>query len=74
MAETTSIVLTFIDASGKNRVIRVDDPKVDLTELQVTTAMAAIIAKNIFEDPAFVSAASAVIVTTTSAPLYTQVP
>jgi len=67
-----SLVLVFLDADGKERQIRVDDPKIDLTPTEVEEAMNTIVAKNIFGGSAFVSAAKAYIITTTTEDIYEQ--
>jgi hypothetical protein len=67
-----TLILVFLDADGKERNIRVDDPRVDVTPSEVETAMNDIVAKNIFAGSAFVSAAKAYIITTTTEEIYEQ--
>ncbi|WP_276661725.1 DUF2922 family protein [Syntrophomonas wolfei] len=40
-----TLVLVFLDAEGKERNIRIDDPRADLTPSEVETAMNSIVAK-----------------------------
>ena len=58
------LYLTFINEEGKKRSITIDDPREDVSDLEVATTMDLIIAKDIFE-PKLVSKDSARIVTTT---------
>ncbi|HHU79692.1 MAG TPA: DUF2922 domain-containing protein [Clostridiales bacterium] len=67
-----TLVLVFLDAEGKERNIRIDDPKSDLEPTEVETAMNSIVSKNIFAGSAFVSAAKAYIITTTTEDIYDQ--
>jgi hypothetical protein len=67
-----TLILVFLDAEGKERNIRVDDPRVDLTPSEVETAMNDIVAKNVFAGSALVSAAKAYIITTTTEEIYEQ--
>ena len=67
-----TLILVFLDADGKERNIRVDDPRVDLTPSEVETAMNDIVAKNVFAGSALVSAAKAYIITTTTEEIYEQ--
>jgi hypothetical protein len=67
-----TLILVFLDADGKERNIRVDDPRIDLTPNEVETAMNDIVAKNVFAGSAFVSAAKAYIITTTTEEIYEQ--
>ena len=67
-----TLVLVFLDTDGKERNIRVDDPRVDLTPSEVETAMNDIVVKNVFAGSAFVSAAKAYIITTTTEEIYEQ--
>ena len=67
-----TLILVFLDADGKERNIRVDDPRVDLTPSEVETAMNDIVAKNVFAGSALVSAAKAYIITTTTEDIYEQ--
>jgi hypothetical protein len=64
--------LVFLDAEGKERNIRVDDPRADLTPTEVEDTMNDIVAKNIFAGSALVSAAKAYIITTTTEEIYEQ--
>ena len=67
-----TLILVFLDAEGKERNIRVDDPRVDLTPSEVETVMNDIVAKNVFAGSALVSAAKAYIITTTTEDIYEQ--
>jgi hypothetical protein len=67
-----TLVLVFLDAEGKERNIRVDDPRADLTPTEVEDTMNDIVDKNIFAGSAFVSAARAYIITTTTEEIYEQ--
>jgi hypothetical protein len=67
-----TLVLVFLDAEGKERNIRVDDPRADLTPTEVEDTMNDIVAKNIFAGSALVSAAKAYIITTTTEEIYEQ--
>lgn len=67
-----TLVLVFLDAEGKERNIRIDDPRPDLEPTDVETAMNSIVAKNIFAGSALVSAAKAYIITTTTEEIYEQ--
>jgi hypothetical protein len=67
-----SLVLVFLDAEGKERTIRVDDPKPELTPSEVEAAMNSIVAKAIFNGSALVSASKAYIITTTTEDIYEQ--
>jgi hypothetical protein len=64
--------MVFLDAEGKERNIRVDDPRLDLTPSEVEEAMNNIVDKNIFAGSALVSAAKAYIITTTTEDIYEQ--
>ncbi|NLU37169.1 MAG: DUF2922 domain-containing protein [Clostridiales bacterium] len=64
--------MVFLDAEGKERNIRVDDPRMDLTPPEVEEAMNNIVDKNIFAGSALVSAAKAYIITTTTEDIYEQ--
>jgi hypothetical protein len=48
MAVTQTLRMTFLNESGNNVSISLDNPKDDLTAAQVQTAMDLIITKNIF--------------------------
>ena len=67
-----TLILVFIDADGKERNIRIDDPRIDLTPSEVETAMNSIVEKNVFAGSALVSAAKAYIITTTTEDIYEQ--
>ena len=67
-----TLVMEFLDAEGKERNIRVDDPRMDLTPPEVEEAMNNIVDKNIFAGSALVSAAKAYIITTTTEDIYEQ--
>ena len=49
MDENKKLVMIFRNSAGKNVTISIDDPKDDLTEEQIKTAMELIIEKNIFK-------------------------
>jgi len=67
-----TLVMVFLDAEGKERNIRVDAPRMDLTPPEVEEAMNNIVDKNIFAGSALVSAAKAYIITTTTEDIYEQ--
>lgn len=48
--ETLVLYLTFINEMGKKRTLSIEDPEETLTESDVSTAMDAIIAADIFEE------------------------
>lgn len=50
--ETRVLEMIFINAGGKKATISVNDPRTDLTETEVRTAMQTIIAKNAFNTTA----------------------
>ena len=66
MDENKKLVMIFRNSAGKNVTISIDDPKDDLTEEQIKTAMELIVEKNVFNknDYALVEAVEAQIVTT----------
>lgn len=66
MDENKKLVMIFRNSAGKNVTISIDDPKDDLTEEQIKTAMGLIVEKNVFKknDYALVEAVEAQIVTT----------
>lgn len=66
MDENKKLVMIFRNSAGKNVTISIDDPKDDLTEEQIKTAMDLIVEKNVFNknDYALVEAVEAQIVTT----------
>ena len=45
---SVSLQLIFKTAGGSRRTLSVEDPKVDLTDAQVQTAMSTILSKNVF--------------------------
>jgi hypothetical protein len=63
------LVLVFLDTEGKERMIKIEDPRSDLTPLEVETAMNAVVAKGIFH---IASASKAYILTTTTQDIYEQ--
>lgn len=46
--EKTRLEMEFLDAADKKFTLRVDNPRIDLTEGEVSTAMASILTHNIF--------------------------
>lgn len=66
MEENKKLVMTFKNEVGKEVSISIEDPKDDLTEQQIKTAMELIVEKNIFKknNYAFVSAVKAEVVNT----------
>jgi len=66
MAVTQTLRMTFLNESGSNVSLSLDNPKDDLTAAQVQTAMDLIITKNIFTSTGgdLVSKASARIIDT----------
>ena len=66
MDENKKLVMIFKNSAGKKVSISIDDPKDDLTEAQIKTAMELIVTKNVFKknDYALVEAVEAQIVTT----------
>ena len=66
MDENKKLVMIFRNSAGKNVTISIDDPKDDLTEEQIKTAMELIVEKNVIKknDYALVEAVEAQIVTT----------
>lgn len=61
-----SLIMTFLNEQNKNISISIDDPREDVTEEEIKTAMETIVAKNIFESKGgnFVKVNGAKIVTT----------
>ena len=49
MEESKKLVMTFKNEVGKEVSISIEDPKDDLTEQQIKTAMELIVEKNIFK-------------------------
>lgn len=66
MEENKKLVMTFKNEVGKEVSISIEDPKDDLTEQQIKTAMELIVEKNIFKknNYAFVSTVKAEVVNT----------
>ena len=66
MDENKKLVMIFKNAAGKKVSISIDDPKDDITEQEIKTAMELIVTKNVFKknDYALVEAVEAQIVTT----------
>lgn len=48
MAATQTLQMTFVNQAGTRTTISLDNPRDNLTEAEVVSAMDAIIAKNIF--------------------------
>jgi hypothetical protein len=69
---TEVLVLQFLDAAGDKRRIKIDDPKDDLNEETVLTAMNTIISLPIFAGPALVSPESAYFVITQTEEIFSQ--
>lgn len=65
--EKTKLEMEFLDSVGKKFLVSLDDPKSDLTPLEVSDAMNAILTFNVFKSPAgdLEVASDARIVTTT---------
>lgn len=70
--ETKVLELIFINASGKKTTISLNDPRENLTALEVEKAMETILAKNVFTSNSgdFAALSSARIVSRTVSPLY----
>lgn len=66
MDENKKLVMIFKNSAGKKVSISIDDPKDDITEQEIKTAMELIVTKNVFKknDYALVEAVEAQIVTT----------
>lgn len=66
MDENKKLVMIFKNSADKKVTISIEDPKDDLTEAQIKSAMDTIVAKNVFKknDYALVEAVEAQIVTT----------
>ena len=66
MDENKKLVMIFKNSADKKVTISIEDPKDDLTEEQIKSAMDTIVAKNVFKknDYALVEAVEAQIVTT----------
>ncbi len=69
--ETTKLEMEFLDEGNKKFTIRLDSPRADITDEEVSTVMASILTHNIFTSNALnlVSANEARIITTTVNPL-----
>ncbi len=65
--DKTKLEMEFLDEADKKFTIRVDKPRIDLTDEEVSTAMASILTHNIFLSGTLdlISASDARIVTTT---------
>lgn len=50
--ETKVLELIFINASGKKVTLSLNDPREDLTEIEVKDVMESIVAKNVFNSTA----------------------
>lgn len=48
METTKRLVMTFADEDGKKISLSVDDPREDLTEIEIKEAMDIVLSKNIF--------------------------
>ncbi|TYO92296.1 DUF2922 domain-containing protein [Desulfallas thermosapovorans] len=72
MAATQTLQMTFVTQAGTRTTISLDNPRDDLTEAEVVSAMDEIIAKNIFNTSGgdLVSKHSAQIVDRTVSVLY----
>ena len=70
--DNIALVLVFLDALGKKREMRLDEPRVDVNETEIMATMNLIITKNIFGGDALVSAEGAYIVTTTTQEIFNQ--
>ena len=66
---TEVLVLVFLDSEGKERLIKIEDPKPDLTPAEVETVMNTVVSKGIFN---LASPSKAYIVTTTKEDIYEQ--
>jgi hypothetical protein len=44
----TRLIMTFVDALGQNISMSLDDPRVDITQAEITAAMNLIVEKNVF--------------------------
>jgi len=73
LATTKTLRMGFKNMEGKTVTISLDNPKDDLTEATITTAMDLIIARNIFTSSGgdLVSKLDAKIIETTTTDLYT---
>jgi len=64
--DTTRLELEFLDASNKKITLRLDDPNIELSPMEIQTAMESIIAANVFmsKDGDLVAVDGARVVTT----------
>lgn len=53
MKQTSTLVMVFKNRAGKNISISIDDPRDDLTESEIKSAMELIIAKDVFKKKNF---------------------
>lgn len=53
MKQTSTLVMVFKNRAGKNVSISIDDPRDDLTEAEIKSAMELIIAKDVFKKKNF---------------------
>lgn len=53
MKQTSTLVMVFKNRAGKNVSISIDDPRDDLTESEIKSAMELIIAKDVFKKKNF---------------------
>lgn len=65
--EKTKLEMEFLDEASKKFVISIDEPRADITPEEVSQAMAAIVASNVFDSKMLdlVKANDARIITTT---------
>ena len=53
MKQTSTLVMVFKNRAGKNVSISIDDPRDDLTESEIKSAMELMIAKDVFKKKNF---------------------
>lgn len=53
MKQSSTLVMVFKNRAGKNVSISIDDPRDDLTESEIKSAMELIIAKDVFKKKNF---------------------
>ena len=53
MKQTSTLVMVFKNRAGKNVSISIDDPRDDLTEAEIKSALELIIAKDVFKKKNF---------------------
>ena len=53
MKQTSTLVMVFKNRAGKNVSISIDDPRDDLTEAEIKSAMELIIVKDVFKKKNF---------------------